>query len=176
MAGCWKAGGGEVRLHEDADGGHHLPVPKSVGISFSSGQETGPVLADCVGAALQKRSSPSSPWQLLAFFSKKMEPAQVRYSPFDQELLASCAGIHHFQYMLEGRPFTIYTCARGKVTDGWIAIRVQWFWLFSHFEVQPPIPDTQRAQGFGNWQKKFFNFIHGLRKFLAKTRKCVFLV
>ncbi len=50
------------------------------------------------------------------------------------------------------------------------------FDLFSHFEVQPPIPDTLRAQGFGNWQKKFFNFIHGLRKFLAKTGKCVFLV
>jgi hypothetical protein len=33
-----------------------------------------------------------------------------------------------------------------------------------------------RAQGFGNWQKKFFNFINGLRKFLAKTGKCIFLV
>ncbi len=39
-----------------------------------------------------------------------------------------------------------------------------------------PFPDTLRAQGFGNWQKKLFNFIHGLRKFLAKTGKCVFLV
>ncbi len=35
---------------------------------------------------------------------------------------------------------------------------------------------THRVQGFGNWQKKMFNFIHGLRKFLAKTGKCVFLV
>ncbi len=50
------------------------------------------------------------------------------------------------------------------------------FYFFSHFEVQPPIPDTLRAQGFGNWQKKIFNFIHGLRKFLAKTGKCVFWV
>jgi hypothetical protein len=31
-------------------------------------------------AALQQRASPSSAWQPLAFFSKKLEPAQVRYS------------------------------------------------------------------------------------------------
>ncbi len=65
--------------------------------------------SDCVGAALQQRSSSTSPWQLLAFLSKKMEPAQVRYSAFDQELLACCAVVRHFPYMLEGRPFTIYT-------------------------------------------------------------------
>jgi hypothetical protein len=51
----------------------------------------------CVGAALQQRSSPSTPWQPLAFFSKKLEPAQVQYSAFDRELLASCAGICHFR-------------------------------------------------------------------------------
>ncbi len=55
-----------------------------------------------------------------------------------------------------------------------LSSRVQWFWLFSHFEVKQPIPDTLRAQGFGNLQKKIFNFIHGLGKVLAKTRKCVF--
>jgi hypothetical protein len=38
--------------------------------------------SDCVGAALQQRLSPSSPWQPLAFFSRKLEPAQIRYSAF----------------------------------------------------------------------------------------------
>ena len=33
----------------------------------------------------------------------------MRYSAFDLELIACVSGIHHFHYMLEGRPFTIYT-------------------------------------------------------------------
>ncbi len=33
----------------------------------------------------------------------------MRYSAFDRELFACVAGIRHFRYMLEGRPFTIYT-------------------------------------------------------------------
>jgi hypothetical protein len=39
--------------------------------------------ADHVGAALQQRHSPAADWQPLAFFSKKLEPAQMRYSAFD---------------------------------------------------------------------------------------------
>ncbi len=61
--------------------------------------------SDCIKAALQKRFSPSSPWKPLAFFSKKLEPAQFRYSVFDRKLLACFAGICHFQYILEGWPF-----------------------------------------------------------------------
>jgi hypothetical protein len=63
--------------------------------------------ADHVGAALQQRRS--ADWQLLAFFSKKLELARMRYSAFDRELFACVAGIRHFRYMLEGRSFTIYT-------------------------------------------------------------------
>ncbi len=61
--------------------------------------------------------------QSLAFFSKKLEPAQMRYSAFDRELFTCVAGICHFCHMLEGRPFTIYTdhkpltFALGKVTE-----------------------------------------------------------
>ena len=65
--------------------------------------------ADHVGAALQQRRLAAADWQPLAFFSKKLEPAQMRYSAFDRELFACVAGIRHFRYMLEGRPFTIYT-------------------------------------------------------------------
>ena len=63
--------------------------------------------ADHVGAALQQRRSAAADWQPLAFFSKKLEPAQMRYSAFDRELFACVAGIRHFRYMLEGRPFTV---------------------------------------------------------------------
>ncbi len=40
--------------------------------------------ADHVGAALQQRCLPAADWQPLAFFSKKQEPAQMRYSAFDR--------------------------------------------------------------------------------------------
>ncbi len=84
---------------------------------------------DHVGAALQQRVSPSAAWQPLAFYSKKLEPAQTRYSAFDRELYACVAGIRHFRYMLEGRKFTIYTdhkpltYALSKVSDLWTAMQ-----------------------------------------------------
>jgi hypothetical protein len=59
--------------------------------------------AEHVGAALQQRRSSAAPWQPLGFFSRKLEPAQMKYSAFDRELLACCAGIRHFRFMLEGR-------------------------------------------------------------------------
>ena len=80
-------------------------------------------------AALQQRRSAAADWQPLAFFSKKLEPAQMRYSAFDRELFACVAGIRHFRYMLEGRPFTIYTdhkpltFALGKVSEPWTAMQ-----------------------------------------------------
>jgi hypothetical protein len=80
-----------------------------------------------VGAALHQRSSPEAAWQPLAFFSKKLEPAQTRYSAFDRELLACVMGIRHFRYMLEARRFTIYTdhkpltFALHKVAEPWTA-------------------------------------------------------
>ncbi len=85
--------------------------------------------ADHVGAALQQRRSAVADWQPLAFFSKKLEPAQMRYSAFDRELFACVAGICHFCYMLDGRPFTIYTdhkpltFALGKVSEPWTAMQ-----------------------------------------------------
>ncbi len=84
--------------------------------------------ADHVDAALQQGPS-AADRQPLAFFSKKLEPAQMRYSAFDRELFASVAGIRHFRYMLEGCPFTIYTdhkpltFALGKVSEPWTAMQ-----------------------------------------------------
>ncbi len=84
--------------------------------------------ADHVGAALQQRRSATADWQPLAFFSKKLEPAQMRYSAFDRELLACVASIRHFHYMLEGRPFTTtdhkpLMFALGKVSEPWTAMQ-----------------------------------------------------
>lgn len=48
-------------------------------------------------------------WQPLAFFSKKLSPAQSKYSAYDRELLAAYLSIKHFNYMLEGRSFILFT-------------------------------------------------------------------
>jgi hypothetical protein len=66
-------------------------------------------------------------WELLGFFSKKLEPAQVKYSAFGCELLACFLGIPHFRFMLDGRAFTIYadhkplTTAINCASDPWTA-------------------------------------------------------
>jgi hypothetical protein len=81
--------------------------------------------ANHVGAALQQRPSPTSSWQPLGFFSKKLNPTQQRYSAFDRELLACTAGIRHFRHMLDGREFSILTdhkpitFALARATDAW---------------------------------------------------------
>ena len=48
-------------------------------------------------------------WQPLLFFSKKLNPAETRYSAFDRELLAVYATIKHFSHNLEGRNFFVNT-------------------------------------------------------------------
>jgi len=60
-----------------------------------------------VGAALQQQGN--NGWEPLAFFSKKLSPAESKYSAFDRELLVIYFAIKHFQHMLEARTFTIYT-------------------------------------------------------------------
>lgn len=61
-----------------------------------------------LGAVLQQRKAEN--WSPIAFFSKGLNPAQRKYSPFDLELLAVYEAIKHFQHYLEGlNNFTIYT-------------------------------------------------------------------
>lgn len=60
-----------------------------------------------IGAVLQQLKD--SAWQPLAFFSRKLSPSQVKYSPYDRELLAIYEGIKHFRHLLEARHFIIYT-------------------------------------------------------------------
>ena len=78
-----------------------------------------------IGAALQQRESATAAWQPLGFFSKKLDATQQRYSAYDRELLACVQGIRHFRFMLEGRPFTLYTdhkpltFALSKAAEAW---------------------------------------------------------
>jgi cleavage and polyadenylation specificity factor subunit 1 len=48
-------------------------------------------------------------WQPLAFFSKKLSPAQQKYSAYDRELLAIYEAVKHFRHMLNAQHFTILT-------------------------------------------------------------------
>ena len=45
----------------------------------------------------------------ISFFSKKLSPAERKYSAFDRELLGMVRAIEHFRNFVEGRAFTIYT-------------------------------------------------------------------
>nr|VZI44160.1 unnamed protein product [Spirometra erinaceieuropaei] len=60
-----------------------------------------------VGAVLQQHLAGST--QPLAFFSKKLLPAETRYSTFGRELLAIYLAVKHFRHFLEGRDFTVLT-------------------------------------------------------------------
>ena len=48
-------------------------------------------------------------WQPLGFFSKRLQPAETRYSAFGRELLAVYLAIRHFRHHLEGRQFFVLT-------------------------------------------------------------------
>ena len=44
-------------------------------------------------------------WKPLGFFSRKFNPAQIKYSTYDRELMAISESVKHFHYYLEGRNF-----------------------------------------------------------------------
>ena len=54
-------------------------------------------------------SSPPEGWQLFAYFSKKLRPAETKYSTFNRELLAIYLAISHFHYFIQGREFFVLT-------------------------------------------------------------------
>ena len=81
-----------------------------------------------VGGVLQQLSPRG--WQPLAFFSKKLTAAEVKYSTFDRELLGAFLSVRHFRFLLEGRAFRLLTdhkplvAAMTRVSPPWSA-RVQ---------------------------------------------------
>jgi cleavage and polyadenylation specificity factor subunit 1 len=48
-------------------------------------------------------------FQPLTFFSRKMSPAQQKYSAYDRKLLANYVAVPHLRHILETRHFTILT-------------------------------------------------------------------
>ncbi|KFD68710.1 hypothetical protein M514_19153 [Trichuris suis] len=60
-----------------------------------------------IGAVLQQRIG--NTWRPLAFFSRRLQDHQKRYSTFGRELLAVYAAVKHFRPSIEGREFIVYT-------------------------------------------------------------------
>ena len=60
-----------------------------------------------MGVVLQQRVQDT--WQPLAFFSRKLSPAQQKYSAYDRELLPIYEAVRYFRHMPEARHFTILT-------------------------------------------------------------------
>lgn len=60
-----------------------------------------------IGAALEQKINDI--WKPLAFFSRKLTPAQQRYSTYDRELTAIYESIKHFRHFVEGREFSVIT-------------------------------------------------------------------
>ena len=60
-----------------------------------------------VGAVLQQQHGDI--WKPLGFFSRRLQPAEVKYSTFARELLAIYLSIKHFRYFLDGRSFFVLT-------------------------------------------------------------------
>jgi cleavage and polyadenylation specificity factor subunit 1 len=58
-----------------------------------------------MGAVLQHVNNA---WQPLAFFCKKLNPMQQKYSAYDRELLAAYEAVKYFRHMLEARHFIIF--------------------------------------------------------------------
>jgi cleavage and polyadenylation specificity factor subunit 1 len=60
-----------------------------------------------VGAVLQQFVEGT--WHPISYFSRKLSPAETKYSTFDRELLAIFLAIKHFRHFIEGRDFHIWT-------------------------------------------------------------------
>ncbi|GFT77329.1 transposon Tf2-9 polyprotein [Trichonephila clavipes] len=56
-----------------------------------------------VGAVLQQLENEG--WKPIAFYSKKLNETQTRYSTYDRELLGIYLSVKHFKHLLEGNDF-----------------------------------------------------------------------
>uniref|UniRef100_A0A5S6QYA9 RNA-directed DNA polymerase n=1 Tax=Trichuris muris TaxID=70415 RepID=A0A5S6QYA9_TRIMR len=77
------------------------PNPKSRLALFTDASDI------AIGAVLNQLENGA--WRPLAFFSKKLQPTETRYSAYDKELLAIYLAIKRFRHQLEGRQFTIFS-------------------------------------------------------------------
>ena len=102
-----------------------------------------------VGAVLEQFNK--GHWEPVAFFSRQLRKAEIKYSAFVRELLGVHLAIRHFRFMLEGRNFTIYTDhkplvhAMANTTELWSARQQRHIAAISEF-----ITDIAHVSGKNN--------------------------
>ena len=102
-----------------------------------------------VGAVLEQFKQ--GQWQPLAFFSRQLRNAELKYSAFDRELLGVDLAIRHFRFMLEGRKFSVYTDhkplvhAMAKTAELWSSRQQRHLSAISEF-----ITDIRHVSGKNN--------------------------
>lgn len=79
---------------------HHPRVDVRTSITVDASQTA-------IGAQLEQRQR--GQWVPIAFFSRKLSPAERKYSAFDRELLAAYSAVRHFRHFVEGTSFTLFT-------------------------------------------------------------------
>ena len=84
-----------------------------------------------LGAVLEQQQEESL--KPIAFFSRKMSQAQMRYSTFDREMLAIFSAVKDFEHFLVTGPFIIYTDHKP---------------LTHMFELKHPSPRQQRQLSY----------------------------
>lgn len=88
-----------------------MPSPKCPSCAIPSLMPPTCIITDAsnvaVGAVLQQCINDM--WSPIAYFSKKLRPAETHYSTFDRELLAIYLSIKHFRHFVEGQTFHVVT-------------------------------------------------------------------
>ncbi|UYV78472.1 hypothetical protein LAZ67_16001606 [Cordylochernes scorpioides] len=86
-------------------------LAKNTLLNYPQPNSTLSVLVDAsnvaVGGVLQQLNDTA--WEPISFFSKKLSPAETKYSAFDRDLLAAFLSVKHFSYFLDGKTFMLFT-------------------------------------------------------------------
>ena len=114
-------------LHEDHFQRRKVALAAATGLAHPSARAETSINTDAsdtaVGAVLPQCLH--GVWTPISFFSRKLLPAEKKYSTFDKELLAMYLAVKNFRYFIEGRKFAIFTDHKpltlmfNKVSDKW---------------------------------------------------------
>ena len=114
-------------VHKDHFQRSKLALAAATGLAHPSATAETSINTDAsdtaVGAVLQQCLH--GVWTPISFFSRKLLPAEKKYSTFDKELLAIYLAVKKFRYFVEGRKFAIFTDHKpltfvfNKVSDKW---------------------------------------------------------
>jgi hypothetical protein len=121
-----------------------------------------------VGAVLQQMDRGG--WRPLAFFSRKLQKTEMKYSAFDRELLAAYLSVRHFRFMLEGRQFTLYTDHKPLVAAWSVALSA---WCKADVWTQLSPPAHILCRGGDEYKLQTLYYRYWLLKFLCNINLIV---